>query len=164
MENEYIWNMIEEASRKSRAAIPFEEKCSACGLGFAFGCKAYKRKDGSQYAFIERCMEEAIELEREKRGAWMRVESEYSLDKRLGNDRDSASGHDFFAGRPHLLEDIMIFREFMESLPECEGKILKEILRGFDEREIMEDMRLSEKELEDAMRNIRKGFTEYFLE
>ena len=52
----------------------------------------------------------------------------------------------------------------MESLPECEGRILKEILRGFDEREIMEAMRLSEKEMGDAMRNIRKGFAEYFLE
>lgn len=66
-----------EKSRK----MSFEEKCSAAGLGLAYGLAMYEKKLGRQHLFLITCMEEAIVLSYKKNNRRKRIESDYSLDK-----------------------------------------------------------------------------------
>lgn len=134
------WDLVEEAAKESRCRLSYEEKCSAAGLGLAFGLAVYESRQGNQYSFLKECMEKAIKLSLKNDNEYRRVESTYSLDKEIICKGGVVNGHNFFPAKEMSVEQAVLFHEFEESLLQKEGEIWELLMAGFELLEVAEEL------------------------
>lgn len=126
---EYYWELVEETSKKSNARFPYEEKCSAAGLGLAYALDTYSIAMGRQYPYFIECMNSAIEAARKRSNEYRRIESEFSLDKPFYDEKGNVStGRDFIPMRAMSVEQRVLWKEFYNDLTKEEQEILEDAL------------------------------------
>lgn len=134
------WDLVEEAARENRCRLSYEEKCSAAGLGLAFGLAVYESGQGNQYSFLKECMEKAIKLSLKNDNKYKRVESTYALDKEIICEDGAVNGHNFFPTKEISVEKAVLFHEFENSLLKKEGEVWKLLVAGFGLQEVVEEL------------------------
>lgn len=157
------WGLVEETALRNPCKMSFEEKCSAAGLGLAYGLAMYEKKLGRQHLFLITCMEEAIVLSYKKNNRRKRIESDYSLDKGIIYEGSLLNGHGYFADRKVNIESIVLFHDFEDALLGSEVEIWKLMLDGLDLQEIAGYLNVPIHFVKDIASKIERKYKEYCI-
>ena len=157
--DEYYWNLIMDIADREKVNLPREDKYSAGAIGFMYAINEYEEEDGNEYLFLKDMITLAIHMEKRKLNRLMTVESSYSLDTKLADEK--SDGHAFLSDKAPKLESDIIFQLFMEGLPAKERCVASLLAAGEGFEEVCDIMKITESELSHLIAEIRRRYIEF---
>ena len=141
--DEYYWNLIMDIADREKVNLPREDKYSAGAIGFMYAINEYEEEDGNEYLFLKDMITLAIHMEKRKLNRLMTVESSYSLDTKLADEK--SDGHAFLS----------------DKAPKIERCVASLLAAGEGFEEVCDIMKITESELSHLIAEIRRRYIEF---